>query len=708
MELLDLEVNDVRIVGIHGRDGIGKTTIAKIVYNKISLHFDACSFLAEIEETTQQPGGVQYLQTKLIFDIVKREYEVASAFKGVRVLKEIFRNMKVLIILDDVERGSLVKEFVGAKLDWFGSGSRIIVTSKERSVLQGFVDLGLARTYDVNPMHDDLAFDFFCRCAIRTSDELHSYVDIANKIVKAAKGLPLFLKVFGSFLHDKGQEEWIKFEDIIGQCQEDYQKILSIIYEALDQKQKQMYLNIACFPPDVDSRIASYMWHYYDPPHDVIEVLCHMSIIQKEENKIGMHSMLRCLAREIMRKGFHDPGTGVGLDIPTIAQDPNMGKKGTDHPDTEEAGYEILPNTTFLSLGRANIGGKFADALLNVRWLHWQGCPRDAISILLEKNEHLVILDLSWSKVTESWGGWKRIKMERLKVLNLTGCGNLLVTPSFSCCPNLEILIFERCSRLVHLDPSINNLKRLVTLNLKFCSNLSMLAAEMDGMNALRELLIDSTSVRELPASIGKLALLQILSATNCFSLVGVPGSVCELEALLVLALDATKILELPDSIGDLCKLTRLSLRDCRGLVTLPESIGKLKDSLVELDISGTGISKLPDSTKNLRNLKVLKMDSCFLREFPCYIGQLTNLEEVHASWCRCLEGVIPSDIGKLLRLRELRLRGTRISSLPSKVQLLSRLQTLDLLHCENIRKLPNLPQNLINLYVNPGLMRNM
>ncbi|XP_039172557.1 disease resistance protein RPV1-like isoform X2 [Eucalyptus grandis] len=588
MELLDLEVNDVRIVGIHGRDGIGKTTIAKIVYDEISLHFDACSFLAEIEETTQQPGGIQYLQTKLIFDIVKREYEVASAFKGVRVLKEIFRNMKVLIILDDVERGSLVKEFVGAKLDWFGSGSRIIVTSKERSVLQGFVDLGLARTYDVNPMHDDLAFKFFCRCAIRTSDELHSYVDIANKIVKAAKGLPLFLKVFGSFLHDKGQEEWIKFEDLIGQCQEDYQKILSIIYEALDQKQKQMYLNIACFPPDVDSRIASYMWHYYDPPHDVIEVLCHMSIIQKEENKIGMHSMLRCLAREIMRKGFHDPGTGVGLDIATIAQDPNMGKKGTDHPDTEEAGYEILPNTTFLSLGRANIGGKFADALLNVRWLHWQGCPRDAISILLEKNEHLVILDLSWSKVTESWGGWKRIKMERLKVLNLTGCGNLLVTPSFSCCPNLEILIFERCSRLVHLDPSINNLKRLVTLNLKFCSNLSMLAAEMDGMNALRELLIDGTSVQELPASIGKLALLQILSATNCFSLVGVPGSVCELEALLVLALDATKILELPDSIGDLCELTRLSLRDCRGLVTLPESIGKLKDSLVELDISGT------------------------------------------------------------------------------------------------------------------------
>ncbi|XP_039173305.1 TMV resistance protein N-like [Eucalyptus grandis] len=161
MELLELEVSDVRIVGIHGRDGIGKTALAKIIYDKISLRFDACSFLPEIEETTQQPGGVHYLQNKLIYNILKREHEVAFAFEGVRFLKEIFRNMKVLIVLDDLERRSLLKEFVGAKLDWFGCGSRIIVTSKERSVLQGFLDRGLARTYYVSSMDDNKAFNFF-------------------------------------------------------------------------------------------------------------------------------------------------------------------------------------------------------------------------------------------------------------------------------------------------------------------------------------------------------------------------------------------------------------------------------------------------------------------------------------------------------------------------------------------------------------------
>ncbi|KAK3419705.1 hypothetical protein EUGRSUZ_G00379, partial [Eucalyptus grandis] len=408
--------------------------------------------------------------------------------------------------------------------------------------------------------------------------------------------------------------------------------------------------------------------------------------------------MLRCLAREIVHERFHDPGTGAGLYGPAIAQDRKKGKRKRDHLETKEAGCEILPSTTFLSLGRANIGRQFAGALLNVWWLQWQGCPQDAISMHLEKNENLVIIDLSWSKVTESWGGWNRIKMEHLKVLNLTGCTDLLVTPSFSCCPNLEILILERCSRLVHLDPSINDLKPLVTLNLKFCSELSMLPVKMEGLNALKELLIDGTSVRELPASIGKLVQLQILSATNCLSLVRFPGSVCELKALSELALDNAKILELPESIGDLGHLIRLSLKDCRGLGKLPESIGKLGHSLEELDISGTGISNLPDSTVNLWKLKVLKMDSCFVREFPRFIGTLISLEEVHASWCRSFEGVIPRDIVHLYSLRELRLRGTRISSLPSEIRFMPHLQSLDLLHCDFLKGLPTLPPNLSSL----------
>lgn len=149
-------------------------------------------------------------------------------------------------------------------------------------------------------------------------------------------------------------------------------------------------------------------------------------------------------------------------------------------------------------------------------------------------------------------------------------------------------------------------------------------------------------------------------------------------------------------------------MRDCRGLRKLPEFIGIKGYSLEELDISGTGISKLPDSIKNLRILKVLKVDSCFLRKFPREIGELVSLEEVHASWCRSLEGVIPRAISNLHRLRELRLSGTLISSLQSEIHFMSSLQTLDLLHCDFLKELPTLPPNLSNLYVNPDLKQKL
>jgi len=233
------------------------------------------------------------------------------------------------------------------------------------------------------------------------------------------------------------------------------------------------------------------------------------------------------------------------------------------------------------------------------------------------------------------------------------------------------------------------------------------LPAELGGLQALKELLIDKTSVEKIPSE-GGLRKLETLSASNCSSLSLLPHPFECLTSLSVLSVDDSKITKLPDGIGELVKLRRLSLRNCRCIRELPESIGQLGSSLEELDISGTGVSQLPDSFGNLQGLRVLKMDYCFIREFPNFIGRLLKLEEIHASSCRSLKGEIPGDIGKLIHLRILRLQYSGICSLPSEVKHLSKLETLDLLHCDRLDELPELPSGLINVRLSPKLKEKM
>ena len=99
-------------------------------------------------------------------------------------------------------------------------------------------------------------------------------------------------------------------------------------------------------------------------------------------------------------------------------------------------------------------------------------------------------------------------------------------------------------------------------------------------------------------------------------------------------------------------------------------------------------------------------MDSCFVTEFPRNIGMLSRLEEIHATWCVSMEGPIPNDIRKIKHIRILRLRNSKISNLPAKIQQLSSLQNLDLLQCDVLQDFLKLPSSLTVLHVNPRLWK--
>ena len=56
--LLDMESNDVCMVGICGFGGIGKTTISKAIYNRIAHRFEGSYFLENVREMSKINGGI--------------------------------------------------------------------------------------------------------------------------------------------------------------------------------------------------------------------------------------------------------------------------------------------------------------------------------------------------------------------------------------------------------------------------------------------------------------------------------------------------------------------------------------------------------------------------------------------------------------------------------------------------------------------------
>ncbi|XP_030963793.1 TMV resistance protein N-like [Quercus lobata] len=194
---LDMNSNDNRFIGICGKSGMGKTTLASVVFDKIRNQFEAWSFLENVKEVSEA-CGLETLQEQLLCDISKGALRVRDVTKRIQVIRKILCDKKVLIVVDDASEKRYLEALVGKS--WFGPRSRIIVITEDEHLLKSYEIQTICK---VDRLNNDEAHQLF-------SHKAHCEIDfwnLVNDFVTYAQGSPLVLKVLGSHLCKRTKNE---------------------------------------------------------------------------------------------------------------------------------------------------------------------------------------------------------------------------------------------------------------------------------------------------------------------------------------------------------------------------------------------------------------------------------------------------------------------------------------------------------------------
>ncbi|CAN1759382.1 Disease resistance protein L6 [Linum perenne] len=705
LEKLSVDTENVTMVGIHGLGGIGKTTIAKAVYNTISSRFDRCCFVENIRETQQQNDGIVVLQKKIICDILRMDsVGYIDDNGGRKMIRERVSKFKVLIILDDVDEKFKFEEIIGSPKD-FTPGSRFIVTSRNSKVLSD----------NVFQMHDQLRD--MGREIIRQEDKEQPWrrsrlwsdeegtvellsnkgtnhvkavrvspnstiVELRSEYFTSLSGLRYFeanhKKLLGNFSNLFPSLRWLQLQYHKDES-EDFTNLMMTNLVILDlesstitdtlgacinvkmaNKLKVLNLkycysprNFPIFPESSNLEILDLSYFHCDDDNKLLDA--------ENLKKLIVLKLAHCTLRKIIGGTIAEMKELRELDLTGFFCE-NLREALTDVGD--------LPSLKILKqLGaKERIGSETPQDLKELQ----TSSPVPNLAEMLELEE-LTVEDCQHVMITDEEGVHLWWKVSKLKLLKLcyTKMNGGTVNFSYLLPSSLRGLHVWLCEELSWL-PSLENLENLTKLHINKCPSLLEIQFGDGGLKSLQFVEISTSGVTQIHG-LGHLlsspdCKLQELNIWNCSDLTGVLSFHLPLEdqraveSLQELSINGCPMLEVGPIVRGLSKFPRLKKLVLGYQIKITEkeemeAIGSLEE-LDELRLCLPPSIERIASLSKLQKLRVLSIrESSSLREVVG-LGDLNSLELLQIRDCPSLERLLPpADQRSSSCLQNLRIR---------------------------------------------------
>ncbi|XP_057731047.1 disease resistance protein RPV1-like isoform X2 [Arachis stenosperma] len=666
---LKLTSEDVpfQILEILGMSGIGKTVLAKILFDRISYQFDACCFIQDVNHIHKMHGrgATTKIQKQIIHQLFQEEdLQFLSSPEIVKMLQNRLCNpnlpKRALIVLDDVDDPNQWHK-LGILPNFLGAGSRVVITTRFEHILN--VNTTAYEIYEAPLLNDDDALKLFLTKVSKSDYPSTTVSGVSHKIIEYAQRLPSAIEKLASSFHPIGEELWerelVKWRKYPN---ERFMKSLQeTSYDELNRDEKVIFLDIACF---FGGKRKKYVEHILgtkmSDPYLAIQEIRRKSLITIRNHEIHMHQMLRELGKNIVRDKYpEEPKYWSRLwdvedfqkvlmsdmeanKVQTIVLDDDVSK----HEDMKIEGLSNMRDLRLLILHHKSSSENLTFRFNELYYLLWHGYSSTSLSLSIWYN--LVELNLINSRIQQLWEGSQAIP--NLKKVDLSNSKNLKEMPSFEGCRGLVRLDLSGCTNLTKVHESIGLLKELDCLSLQDCTSLALLDFGTNcQLRSLRTLLLSGCTKLEHTPDLSGLSNLRYLDLERC-----------------------TNLSTVHRSIGEHATLKYLSLRGCINLVHPPDIVNG-NSSLLILDLSGCmRITNLLCRRRKFAPSSCLESLIFLSSDF---LEPTRTLDFV--AKMRCLERPNPKKQG--------------FSSVFDRDWLCSKLTYLNLAYCHELRRFPEL-----------------